>query len=113
MAAREVDIEPCYYGVDEVVALDVEEEFAGECKIRGGALVEIEFEDLVGISDDSLELDGVDQRLGKRGVFQGAIIKTVDIIPDCAWLANGECMLCGSSYIQSFHPCNHRPQYQP
>lgn len=38
--------------------------------------------ELAGLRYDSFEVDGIDQRLPERHLFDAAIVKAVDVIPD-------------------------------
>lgn len=70
VAGGKVDIEPCNQSMDEVITTYVEGKLGAESKVGHGAGVEIERQDGCGISDNSLDLDGVDERLGEGGVLE-------------------------------------------
>lgn len=63
VAGSELDVEPCDYGVDEVVAASDKIEGAAEGEIGGCALVKVEGENARGVCYDGLDLDGVDEGL--------------------------------------------------
>lgn len=69
MAGAEFDVEPCYYRVNEVVSLGVEEEWIGECEVFGCASVKVKFEDHFGVCDDGFEFDGIYEWLRECGMF--------------------------------------------
>jgi hypothetical protein len=55
-----------------------------ECEIGDLAGVQVEGDERCGISDDSLEVNSVDKRLGKGGALEGSVVEAPDVIPDCA-----------------------------
>lgn len=82
VACGEVDVEPSNEGVDEVVSSGVEDEGAGEGKVRSSAGVEVKSEDCGGVGDDCLDLDSVHEGLGKGGLLQGGVVEAVDVVPE-------------------------------
>lgn len=83
VALGEFNIEPCNDSVDEIVAADLEGVRHLESKVGDGAGVEIEGDDWGGVSHDSLNVDGVDKRLGHGSRLERSVVKTPDIVPDC------------------------------
>lgn len=120
VAGSEIDIEPSNKSVNKVITTDIEFERGGESKICLGACVEVEGKDGGGVSDDSLDIDGVDERLGKSGGFERRVVESVNVVPDYYELVSesfenfvedGEEL--EKTYIRSSHPCIHHLQYQP
>lgn len=68
--------------MDVVGAADREVIWHLEGKILYSDLVQIEGDDSTGVSNDSLELDGVDQWLGKGGDLERSVVETVNVVPD-------------------------------
>lgn len=79
----EVDVEPGNKGVDEVIAAGRELEGGGEGEVGNLALVEVQGQDRCGVSNHRLHLDRVNQGLGKSSGLEGAVVKAVDVVPDC------------------------------
>lgn len=82
VAGGEVNVEPGDKGVDEVIAPGDELEVGLESQIGSGAGVKVESQDVDGVSDDSLNVDSVDKGLGESSLLKGAVIESVDVVPD-------------------------------
>lgn len=82
MAGSEIDIEPCNKSVDEIVTTNIKLEWRGESEIFLGACVEIEGKNCGRVGNDSLNLDGVDERFGESGSLERRIIEAINVVPD-------------------------------
>lgn len=83
VAGSELDIEPGNDGVDEVATTHLELVRQMECEIGDCAGVEIEGDDWRWISDDGLDVNGVDERLRHGGGLERSVVEAPDVIPDC------------------------------
>jgi hypothetical protein len=83
VAGGELNVEPRNHGVDVVGTAHGEGEGELEGEVGDGARVEVKSDDRRGVSDNRLELDGVDERLGKGGVLERAVVEAPDVVPDC------------------------------
>lgn len=82
VACGEVNVEPSNQGVDKVVALGRKREGSLESEVRGLDGVKIEGDDRARVADNSLELDGIDERLCKGNVLHGAVVKSPHVVPN-------------------------------
>lgn len=82
VACREVDIEPSDKGMDEIVTSAGKFEGNRKSKIVHGAFIQIKGQDSNRVSDSSLDLDIVNERLGKSSLLERGIVESVDIIPN-------------------------------
>lgn len=82
VAGGELNIEPRDEGMDVVVALDVEGELSGERELLNGDGVEINRVGEARLGDNSLELDGIDQRFRERDLLHGGVVEAIDVVPD-------------------------------
>jgi hypothetical protein len=82
VAGGEINVKPGNEGMYEVIATAVKNERRGEGEVSRCAGVEIEGEDRSGVGNNSLDLDGVDERFGQGSMLERGIVKSVDIIPD-------------------------------
>jgi hypothetical protein len=82
VASRKLNIEPGNDGVDVVGATDGERVGEVEGEIGDFARVEVEGDERVGIRDDGLEVDSVDERLGEGGALERRVVEAPDIVPD-------------------------------
>ena len=116
VAGGEVDVEPGDEGVDEIIALGFQLEVAGEGEVGGGAGVQVKSQDQGRVSDDGLEVDGVDEGLGESSLLQGGVVEAVDVVPDCSILLDqlGSVIHLDAqkTYIQSSRPCSRHPRYR-
>lgn len=83
VAGRELNVEPGDQGVHVVGAADGERVGEVEGEIGDLAGVEIEGDERCGVSDDGLEVDSVDQRLGEGGALERRVVEAPDVVPDC------------------------------
>lgn len=84
VAGGEFNVEPGDDGVDEVWAAHLELVGQAEREVGYGALVQVEGDDWGRVGNDGFEVDGVNERLSHGGGLERGIIKTPDIVPDCA-----------------------------
>lgn len=82
VASSEVNVKPGNQGVDVVVTLDGKLEVGSECQVSSGASVEVQVQDSNWVGDNSLDLDGVDQRLRQSSLFQRGVVETIDVVPN-------------------------------
>lgn len=82
MASGEIDVEPSDESVDKIVASAVEHEGGLKGEVCGCAGIEVEGEDGGGVGYYSFDFDGVDERFGESGVFEGAVVEAVHVVPD-------------------------------
>ena len=82
VASAELDIKPSDHSVNKVAALDRERVGDLKRKVLLGNSVEVESDDGARVSDKSLELNGVDERLGKGDFLHRAVVESVDVVPD-------------------------------
>jgi hypothetical protein len=83
VAGRELNIEPGDQSVHVVGAADGERVGKVECEIGDLARVEIEGDERVGVGNNGLEVDGVDEGLGKGGALERRVVEAPDVVPDC------------------------------
>lgn len=83
MACREVDIEPCYKSVYEVVTSRRQLKGYREGKISRCAGVEIKSQDCGGVCHSRFDFYCINERLGQGSLLQRGVVKPVDVIPDC------------------------------
>lgn len=83
MAGRKLDIEPRHQGVNEVVSSCGQGKWYAEGQVGGGAFVQVQDHDAGGVGNHGFHLNSVDKGLGESGLFEGRVVETVNIIPDC------------------------------
>jgi hypothetical protein len=102
--------------VDVVGASDGKVERETEVEVRGLNGVEVEGQDGAGVGYDGFQFDGVDERFGEGGEFEGRVVEAVDVVPNCRYLLVSREKNVGCSretYTLSSHPCTPHPQFQP
>ena len=82
VACSKVDIEPGDQGVREIVAADSEGERCGESEVGRLNSVKVDGKDEARVRDHCLEVDGIDERLGKSNGLKWGEIKAVYRLPD-------------------------------
>lgn len=82
VASAELDIEPRNESVNEVGTVSGKLVRHLEGKVGGSDGVEVESDDLAGLGNQSLHLDGVNQGLGEGNLLHGAVVEAVDVVPD-------------------------------